>query len=250
MKKLLLASLIFGYGLEMFAQTIDFSNGGTNSVTGDVLDEITEMGVTNNVVEIPGLNIAARAGGEDQKINTTGTSLGITVFGSGDDTDRFDPGESMTISFDKSVEITKIDFIGYASNSVFVVAITNQPDWNIGYNDLDNKTSQFITTNIVVDAETEIDFYVGNTNSVIGLQSMAVTVLGGNGMPMLTLEMSNGTAYVYAVFDGTAVTNHVLQSSTNLTSNVWTTVSSPFASDTNWNIGTETNAVYFRTISQ
>ena len=250
MRKITLIGLLGLAVIGTYAKTIDFSNGGGDEATGDYLDETTDAGIITNVFEIPGLTITAHAGGADQKINTTATSLGITIFDSGDHTERFDPDESMTLSFNKKIEITKVDFIGYDSNSVFVVAISNQPNWNIGYDDLSNKASQFILTNIVVAAHTEMDFHVGNINSVIGLQSMDINVLDDSGIPTLTLSTSNGMAHVFAVFDGVAVTNHVLQSSTNLTSNVWTTVSSPFAADTNWSIGTETNAVYFRTIEQ
>jgi hypothetical protein len=230
------------------AQTIIFDNGGGSALTtGDLLDEVPEAGLTTNVVEISGLNISARPGAGGQKINTTATSLGVTIFNSGDDADRFDDGEVMILSFDKKIEITEFDMVGFDSNSAFSVEIDGLAPIEITYEDLPNKVSQYFTTNLIVDANTDIQFYVGNSNSVIGLQSMDVNVLDGSGELFLTLETSNSMMFINADFDGAATTNYMLQSCTNMVSNVWNDVSA-FSADTNWSMGTEEQTEYFRVI--
>jgi hypothetical protein len=214
------------------------------------LDEVNTSGIITNAVEIPNLQITAKTSVDGQKINTTSSSLGVTVYGSGDDQDRFDPGEIMILSFDKQIEITEIDLIGFNSNSVFTLEVAGRSPIEIGYDDLSNKGSQLFTTNLTVDANTDIQFYVGNTNSVIGLQSMDVSVLGGTGELLLSMESSNSMMFVNAEFDGAAITNYVLQSSTNLTSNVWNTVSSSFSSDTNWVVEVTNGSSFYRAIAQ
>ncbi|MDF7799803.1 hypothetical protein P4C99_10020 [Pontiellaceae bacterium B1224] len=231
------------------AQTIVFDNGGGNTLTtGDFLDEVPEAGLTTNVIEISGLNITARPGSGGQKINTTTTSLGVTIYNSGDDADRFDSGEVMILSFDKKVEITELDMVGFESNSVFTINIDGLMPINIEYDDLINKSSQHFVTNLIVEANTDIQFYVGNSNSVIGLQSMDVSVIELIGELYLSLEKSNSVAIVSADFDGVTSSGFVMQVSTNLASNVWNTVSGEFNSDTNMNFNATNNVQYFRAV--
>lgn len=74
--------------------------------------------------------------------------------------------------------------------------------------------------------------------------------LFGEGMPSLFFTSSNGISHVAVEFNGDATTNHVLQSSPNMVSNVWTTVSTPFAINTNWVVATTNDAVFYRLIAE
>ncbi|MEE9367559.1 MAG: hypothetical protein V3V05_01720 [Pontiella sp.] len=72
----------------------------------------------------------------------------------------------------------------------------------------------------------------------------------GDGVPSLALVSSNGASYVTVEFDGAATTNYVLQSSTNMVSNIWNSVSVPFAANTNWNIETINDVGFYRVIPE
>ena len=207
------------------AGTLVLHNGGTNTVTGDLLDEVDELWITTNTIEIPELTMSARAGNAGKKIKCHDQQPRRNrTWDRGDTTDRFDYGETMIISFDKTVEITEIDMVGFASNSTFVVDIGDLGPFTITYDDLASKSAQHFPTSIVVEADTDISLYAGNTNSVIGLQFIDLNVLESAGALYLSFQTSNDWITVEADFDGTAVTNYVLQSSTNLTSNVWNSV--------------------------
>ncbi|MDZ8117320.1 hypothetical protein [Pontiella agarivorans] len=244
--------LVFGLlSVSVRAGTIVLHNGGSEvHTTGDQIDEADHHGLSTNVVEIAGLNLFIQSGATNQNVNALASSMGIDSDGGADDTDRFEFGEHMIFSFDQKVEITKLDMVGFESNSTFIVDVDGQAPFSITYEDLENKTSQFFTTNIVVEAHTDILVSVGNTNSVIGLQSIDLDVLEGSGNLFLRLETSNDWINIAAEFDGPVTTNYVLQSSTNLASNVWNGVSTSFRSDTNWSFNTTRSTEYFRVIEQ
>jgi len=68
------------------------------------------------------------------------------------------------------------------------------------------------------------------------------------GIEELTLSFahSNDTSYVAATFDGAATADYVLQSTDNLASNDWSTVSAPFTSDTNIVVETTNHCGFYR----
>jgi len=250
MKKLLALAALGTLVTPVFSETIILEGvDGSTLTTGDLIDEADEIGLTTNVVEISGLQITARSGAANQDVNSLTGSLGIDSDGSGDDSDAFEDGETLFLSFGKDVELTQFDFNGFESGEVFRIAIDGA-DFDIAYDDLANKSTDIFDTNLVVDAGIEIGFSVGTTNSIIGLDTLSLDVLGGSGMPTLDMFASNGTMYVFAAFDGAAVTNHVLQSSTNLTTNAWTTISAPFAASTNWAIPATNAAAFYRLIQE
>ncbi|QBG47337.1 hypothetical protein EGM51_08025 [Verrucomicrobia bacterium S94] len=244
--------LVIGlFSVSVNAESLILHNGGSGFLTtGDLLDEADKTGITTNVVEIPDLKITARSGDAGQKINTTATSLGVTVHGTGDDTDRFEYGESIILSFDKQVQIKAFDMVGFNSNSVFTVAVAGKAPFDITYGDLPNKVVQFYSTNLIVEAHNELTLYVGNTNSVIGLQTIDLDVLDGSGDLSLSLKTSNDWVNIAAEFNGTAAANYVLQSSTNLASNVWNAVSESFSMNTNWTFSATNEAGFYRVVEQ
>ncbi|MCF7817788.1 MAG: hypothetical protein K9M54_07885 [Kiritimatiellales bacterium] len=246
MNRLVLMALILAGGVQ--AQMIVLEGvGGETLTTGDLLDGAGYAGITTNVVEIPGLQITARSGAGDQNINVTVDSLGITIFNSGDDTDAFDPGEKLVVSFNKDIRINRLDFNQFTTNESIMVSIDG-----IGLEihdlELSNRTSDYLDTNLFVTANTEIEFYTTGA-SVVGLDGIDVTVMESASELSLSLVTSNGTQSVSASFSGIASTNYVLQYRTGLTdSNGWNTVSAPFSSNSVWNIETTNPAGFYRVI--
>jgi hypothetical protein len=86
----------------------------------------------------------------------------------------------------------------------------------------------------------------GNDLEIFG----EVVELPATGELFLSLESSNSMTFVNADFDGAVTTNYVLQSSTNLASNVWNTVSGTFSSDTNWIVEVTNGSSFYRAIVQ
>lgn len=145
--------------------------------TGDLLDGTDELGRTVEVAEISGLFISARSGASTQVLNATTGSFGINADGSGDDTDAFDSGESMILSFKKDIRINLLDFNLFDDVSEsFSITVGGLDSFTIGYNDLSNKTSGWIATNLVVTAGTEIEFSTSSPTP-IGLDGIDLDVI-------------------------------------------------------------------------
>jgi len=81
------------------------------------------------------------------------------------------------LSFDSPIRIDLLDFNRFDSGDEFTLVIAGQAAEVIGYNDLDNQSSDYIGFNsgITVPAETEVQFYA--SSGTIGLDSMNVTVI-------------------------------------------------------------------------
>lgn len=75
-----------------------------------------------------------------------------------------------------------------------------------------------------------------------------VVELAGNSELALAFIRSNGMAYVAADFNGSATTNYVLQNSSNLASNDWTSISAPFTANTTWEVGITNRSGFYRVI--
>ncbi len=217
--------------------------------TGDLLDEVGEAGATTNVVEIAGLAVTARSGGAGQKINVTSTSLGVTIYGAGDDTDAFDDGEGMVLSFDKAVRINRIDFNGFESNETFVVEIEGQPGLVIPWTHLGNKSQDYIDTDVLVPAYTEMLFHTQG-GSVVGLDGIDLSVVGGTGRPGLSFGWTNGTGRVAVAFDGAPGTNYILQQCGTLASNTWIAISAPFSTNGEWVVDATDATGFFRAVEE
>jgi hypothetical protein len=216
--------------------------------TGDLIDEADHLGRTTNVVEIPGLEITIRSGASNQDVNALADSLGIDSDGSEDISDAFEAGERLIASFNKKIEITQFDFNRFSSGEVFSITVAGEPGIiSIEYDDLTQKSSGYFDTNLMVEADTEMEFYTTGS-SVVGLDRIDVTVQAGSVEPALSFFSSNGTSHIAITFDGQAETNYLLQSCTNLASNDWSSLSG-FSSDTNWMVETTNAAGFFRAIA-
>jgi hypothetical protein len=226
------------------AETVLFKTSTEYVTTGEVIEGGYNVDFTTNVQEIAGLQITVRSGETNQQINANSESFGINnVETIADEAARFEFDESLILSFNKTIEITQINFRFFEEGETFHISVDGEPDFLISYADLTSIGSDIIDTNLVVAANTEIRLF---TNEQIGLESMDITVLGGAGEPALSLISSNGTTYVRAGFDGMATTNYVIQSCTNLVSNGWITVSAPFSADTNMAVDTIHESVFYR----
>jgi hypothetical protein len=230
------------------AQTVLFRTSTNYVTTGEAIEGIENTALATNVQEIAGLQITARSGDPEHRLNANSQSFGINNLATNaDEAARFEAGEKMILSFDKSVVITNLDFRAFDAGEAFTVAVAGQAPVVVDYDGLDNKTSDHIATNISVSAGTEIEWFTTGTGE-IGLESIGLEVSGNGGGVTLSLQPSNSTVYVIADFDGAATTNYVLQSSTNLVSNAWDTVSGTISSDTNISVDASPPASFFRII--
>ncbi len=255
MKLLKIVTLFFFMSIAAQTQTIVFEGiNVSTSTTGKLLEGVTDAGITSHVVEIPGLLITARSTENNHFLNSNLESFGINAPG-GDqaEAELFNHGERMIFSFNKDVKIIRIDFNRFDSGEVFVVVVDGV-SMNISHDVLTERKSDYLDTDIVVNADSMVEFFVADTNSAIGLDSMDVTVLDGSKTLSLSIVASNGMAYVGADFvDGAATTTHyVLQSSTNLlrSNNSWLNATAAFNTGTNWVLPMDGNLSFYRAISQ
>ena len=184
-------TLVAGAGADLLI----FEGVDTETITtGDLLDGISSSPVTNNVVEIPNLQLIAWTGGSDQTINTTTSSLGINLDGGSDDTDAFDVGEVLHLAFSKPVQMNLLDFNLFDAGESFTLRVGEESPMVISYDDLANKSSDTFIMNTGVPAYTDIQFFTTGSN-VVGLDGMdisvipepasaALVILGGLGMLM------------------------------------------------------------------
>ena len=220
--------------------------------TGNLLDNTGSPGITTNVVEIAGLEISARSGETNQQINALVDSLGIDTDGPDDDSDRFEAGEKMILSFSRDIRINQFDLNHFDDGETFTVAVVGMPAIVIAYADLNNKSTDVFDTNLLVEAHTEMEFYTSG-DGVVGIDGIDLTMIepSSEGVPDLSILNSNGTAFVSVTFTAAAGTNYVLQCRDGLTdSNGWNTVSAPFSANTNCQIETIAGCGFFRAISQ
>lgn len=143
--------------------------------TGDLLDGTSILPATVAVAEIAGLQLTARSGGLDQVVNTTTSSLGINLDAGTDDTDAFDVGEILFLSFSKPVRINQVDFNGFDAGESFALTADGLPI-SITYDDLANKSSDVYDLSLELAAGTELSFAAG-AGSVIGLDGIDITVI-------------------------------------------------------------------------
>lgn len=247
MKKQLMAVFISSLAIVARGEMVHLE--GINSetlTTGDLLDGTRDSGITTNVVEIPGLEITARSGGSDQELNATADNFGINTDGSGDVTDAFEAGEQFLFSFNKTVQINQLDFNRFDEDESITLVVGGEIT-EIPYQELTNKGSDYLDTNLVVAANTEIEFYTTGS-STIGLDGIDLTVLSG--APELSLVFGGASATVSATFDGAAPTNYVLQHSVDLAdSNGWTTISGLFSSNSEWQVAATNSCGYYRAVA-
>ena len=144
--------------------------------TGDLIDDVAAAPFSVAVAEISGLQLTAWSGGADQVVNTTSSSLGINTDAVSDDTDAFEAGELLYLSFSKQIRIDQIDFNVFDAGELFSVTVGGGPALDITYDALANKSSDVFDLSLVVDADTQIALSAG-AGSVIGLDGMDITVI-------------------------------------------------------------------------
>ncbi len=159
------------------AGTIIFEGSSSAITTGELFEDVSNAWTTNQVAEFQGLEIRARTDDANHLLNANLGEFGINSDLAEDNTEAFDVGEIMVLSFDKPVRIDLLDFNRFDSNDAFSVEVAGQNDVAIGYDDLDNKSSDFIafSPGIAIAADTEVRFYA--SAGTIGLDSMDVTVI-------------------------------------------------------------------------
>lgn len=248
-KEVLVAGIIACVFFNAHAETVLMKTDSGYTTTGELLDEVRDEGITTNVQEIADLLVTARTDNPDHKLNANADSLGINnMTTNADEPARFEVDEKMILSFSKNVVITNLDFRFFDSGEAFTVAVSGQAPVVIDYEELDHKSSDYIATNIVVAADTDVEFFTTGSG-VIGLESIGLELAEGGGGLSLFMTASNGTMYVYADFNGAVETNYVLQSCSNLASNDWSTVSG-FSADTNWVVEATNGSSFYRAIPQ
>ncbi len=144
--------------------------------TGDLIDGVAASPLTVGVAEITGLQLTARSGGADQTVNVTTSSLGINADGAGDDTDAFDSGELLYLSFSAPVRINQMDFNVFDAGESFMLQVAGQSALAISYDDLDNKSSDIYSMSLEIPAGTEVQLSAGS-GSVIGLDGIDLAVI-------------------------------------------------------------------------
>ena len=224
----------------------------TTVTTGNLLKDVRDVGITTNVQEIGGLIISARSGGSEQKLNTTNGdegSFGVNTDNMADETDAFEAGEKLIISFNRSIQLNRIDFNRLQSGETFTIAGVGLDNVEIAYADLANKTYGYFDTNLTISAGSEVELYTTG-DSVVGLDGIDVTVLGSRKELDLSIVHSSGTTHLVATVNETSSSNYALQCCDNLASNVWTTISGSFATSTNWMFESSNSCGFYRVIAE
>ncbi|VGO12133.1 hypothetical protein PDESU_00684 [Pontiella desulfatans] len=247
MNKLVVVLFVVGLGLGVNAEMVYFKGIDASTITtGDLLEGVRNLGITTNVQEIMGLLISARSGETNQQLNANNSYFGINdTLTTNDVADAFDVGERMIISFSKDIQVNRLDFNQFTAGESITVSVAGDV-FEIHDLELTHRGSDYLDTNLVVAAGAEIEFYTTGS-SVVGLDGIDLTVLGGSGELLLSLIPSNHMTHVTAHFDGAATTNYILQSCTNMVSNAWVNVSS-FVGDTNWVFNATNDVEYYRAI--
>jgi hypothetical protein len=173
------------------------SHGATIVLTntgglGALIDEVSSG--TFAVPEISGLSVtivsiaSTGTGSGTLELNSSSTSFGINSLGTtSDDAAAFDAAlsETTTISFNKEVKITKIDFVSFGATDVFMFA-----GQSIASSNLSSSVYTF-STPLTIAANTSFSLYA--TSGTIGLESIdltaipepSTTLLGGIGFLLL-----------------------------------------------------------------
>jgi len=159
------------------AGTILFEGSSTSTTTGELFENVSNAWETNQVVEFQGLELRARTDDPSQTLNANNGYFGVNSDLTEERADAFDVGEAMVLCFDNPVRIDLLDFNLFDVGEEFTVAVGGQNAVTIAYDDLDNKSSDYIgfDPGIIVSADTEVRFFA--SSGTIGLDAMDVTVI-------------------------------------------------------------------------
>lgn len=239
MKLVLILIMIASVSL---GNTLNFDH--SEGSTGSLIEGVRNISFTTNVPEIVGLNITARSDNEDHQLNANADGIGINVNLISDEPARFENGEKMILSFDKNILITRFDFRFFEDHERFIIehgSETLEITWDM----LSNKNSDFIDTNVVVAANTDIAFFTVSTN-VIAVESLELQVLENDNLPPLTLISSNSMLHLSAEVEAPSERQFSLEASNTLEIDSWNSLSI-FSESTNWVINPTEDKQFFIT---
>jgi hypothetical protein len=225
-----------------FGNTLNFDH--SEGSTGSLIEGVRNISLTTNVPEIVGLKITARSDNEDHQLNANADGIGINVDSISDEPARFENGEKMILSFDKNMLITRFDFRFFEDHERFFIehgSETLEITWDM----LSNKNSDYIDTNVVVTANTDIAFYTVSTN-VIAAESLELQVLENDHLPPLTLTPSNSMLHLSAEVEAPSERRFSLDASNTLEMDSWNSIST-FSVSTNWVITPTEDKQFFIT---
>ena len=223
------------------ATTIDFKK--SEGSTGLLIDGVKNSPITTNVAEVLGLKITVRSDDVNHELNAVTDGFGINdlLDTNMNERVRFNEGEKLVLSFDKDIVITQFDFQFFDDGEHFFVEHSTGV-LDITWDDLSHKSSDYIYTNLVVSANSDIGFYVTGSDN-IGLQSLNVDVLDSNQLPFLTLTHSNHLLHLSAEVENPSGKLFLLNSALALDTNAWEPINT-FSTSTNW-VFTSTNEIHF-----
>jgi hypothetical protein len=157
------------------AATVVFTTDGTS--TGDLLDGIGTNSTNISVVEIPGLSFNIATTVDGYTLNANDGDFGVKSGLTGEVDDRFDFGETVLMSFDADIQITKIDFSNFDDGETFnfiVGSVTNSIPWA----DLSNKTSDYLNgISWNISAGQIIRLEVAGAGDSLSMDSLDITVV-------------------------------------------------------------------------
>lgn len=251
MKTLIFIMTLLALTMPLHAQEIVFQLEEEPTSTGTLLEGTGVEFRQVDIPEIEGLILWARSGVEGHILNGALSENAFGVLqesGEGNPT-RFDYGEQMDLYFNYSLSITEIDFVGFQEDSRFEISTSEHESIVIEYNDLGTHQT-YTTQGIVVDKEQIISFSVGTTNSVIGLQSMRVTLVENEIVPHISISVTGDEVQLQVTSEQPFNSTYQLVSSTNLTEEIWTLENEVFTSSTNVSVPQSEQIEFFRLESQ
>lgn len=153
------------------AEIIQFTD--IDGATGPLLENETSL-QNVAIAEIDELEFASITTGDStQFMNPNSGDFGINSSVSGEVSDRFDYGESITFSFNKAVIVSMLDFSKFTSGESFIFG-----SHTITYEDLTNKNSAYIESlSWEFAAEESITLSVGGAEQSISFDAITLTVV-------------------------------------------------------------------------
>ena len=233
--------------MPLSAQEIVFRLVEDPASTGALFEGTEDKYREVDMPEIEGLTLWARSAVEGHMLNgaLSENAFGILQESSEGNPTRFDYGEQMYLYFNHSLSITEIDFVGFREDSRFEISTSEHEPIVIEYDDLGTHQT-YTTQGIVVDKEQIVSFSVGTTNSVIGLQSMRVTLVENEIIPHISISATGDEVQLQVTSEQPFSSIYQLASSTNLSEDIWTLENEVFTSNTNISVPQSEQIEFFR----
>ncbi len=144
MKKIYLFLVLAACAFSAGATTVKLETGETTeTTTGDYLDGIGTNWTDVSVAEISGLTVSMATLLDGHTLNANKGDFGVKSGLIGEVDDRFDFGETVLMSFDQDILITKVDFSKFDDGEVFNFVIGTGTN-SIAWADLSNQSSDYL----------------------------------------------------------------------------------------------------------